>query len=390
MHKNPIQSLAEARQLSVDFTNQQSALSSPFLEGKTYCYRSLATKLIHCPEVPYQDIFNACMISEPRYSKYFSISFKPIRKPDRKDETNYKNLLSFNNLKSLPIERYEVVPDKTKFYSSCFYELENPLQFVCEWLRNTFLESTLKSVIGSTSLESYLLEYQNKFIASEGNDWEKSKLLLRFCEIRNDVRVIALIHPIDLHPEISYSSLEELGLTTPFMSLMHTWFQTDIMRRLAQRSDYSFSEEVRFPKSPTNQNNEQVFKLIAFGFLWEETDLKEVVKKGARRQLKFYRNYFLQLAAIFGRDFYGNLDLKVDEKVTIDFLGESIRYVLFKRTYSTPEFDLFVSFSPIIATDVNDQEYIDFEMFIHYRPVIQDRSTETKWTWHHVLEDLDK
>jgi hypothetical protein len=390
MYNKPIQSLADAKQLAIDVFYQEVAFVTPYLEGRTYAYRSLATTIVHCPEMPYQGIFNSFTISQPRNSDYFSISFKPIRKPSKSDISNYKNLLSFDRQESGPVGASDILPDKSKYYSSDFFLKESPLNFVCGWLRENFQESTLQSIIGTEKLEPYLQNYQTTFLQSQENDWEKTKTLLRFCEIRNDVRVIALIHPIDLHPELSYSTLEELGLTTPFMSLMHTWFHTDLMRRLAQRINYSFSEEVRFPMSPTNQNNEQVFKLIAFGFLWEETDLREVVKKGARRQLKFYRNYFLQLAAIFGRDFYGNLDLTKYEKITTDFLGDPIRYVLFKRTYSTPEFDLFVSFNPIIATDVNDQEYIDFEMFMHYRPVIQDRSTETKWTWHHVLEDLDK
>lgn len=389
LHK-PIQSLAEAKQLSIDLSNQRAAFVSPCLKGKTYAYRSLATTIVHCPEVPYQDIFNSFIISEPKSSEYFSISFKPIKKPTKSDISNYKNLLSFGTQGSSPVERQDIVPDKSKYYTSEFFLKEDSLGFVCKWIRENFMESTILSVIGTETLESYVQNYQSRFRASQENDWDKTKLLLRFCEIRNDVRVIALIHPLDLHPEISYSSLEELGLTTPFMSLMHTWFHTDLMRRLAMLISYSFSEEVRFPMSPTNQNNEQVFTLTAFGFLWEETDLKEVVKKGARRQLKFYRNYFLQIAAIFGRDFYGKLEVSNEETMTADFLGESVKYVLLKRTYSTPEFDLFVSFYPLVATDGEEREYLDFEMFMHYRPVIQDRSQETKWTWHHVLEDLDK
>jgi hypothetical protein len=390
MHNNPIQSLAEAKQLSIDLLNQRAAFVSPSLNGKTYAYRSLATTIVHCPELPYHGIFNSFVISQPSNSRYFSISFKPMRKPDKSDISNYNNLMSFESQRSHPIERHHILPDKSKYYTSDFFLKEDALGFVCTWIRENFTESTIHSVIGTETLESYIQNYQIRFRESQENEWGKTKFLLRFCEIRNDVRVIALIHPLDLHPEISYSSLEELGLTTPFMSLMHTWFHTDLMRRLAMRISFSFSEEVRFPMSPTNQNNEQVFKLAAFGFLWDETDLKDVVKKGARRQLKFYRNYFLQIAAIYGRDFYDRLDLSNEEKVTTDFLGESVKYVLFKRTYSTPEFDLFVSFHPLVATDGEEREYLDFEMFIHYRPVIQDRSQETKWTWHHVLEDLDK
>jgi hypothetical protein len=390
MHNLKINSLDEARQLALDMQKQKSAFQSPFLTGRPYAYYELTTKIIRCPEIPYQGIFNECVISDPNRSKYFSITFKPIHCPDKNDLRPYKHLMTFETLKSESIEKHEITPDKTLFYSSDFYTNENPLLFVCNWLRAHFDETTLLSVIGEEPLELYLSNYQKKFLESQENEWEKTAHLLRFCEIKEDVRVIALIHPLDLHPELSYSSKEELGLATPFISLMYTWFNDGLMRRLAQRIDYTFSEEVRFPKGPTNQNNEQIFSLKAFGYLWEETDLKEVVKKGARRQGKFYRNYFLQLIALFGRDFYGRIDATVEEQKSVDFLGEPIKYMLFKRTFSTPEFDLFVSFHPIITTDSNDQEFLDFEMFMHYRPVIQDRSQKTAWTWHHVLESLGK
>jgi hypothetical protein len=214
--------------------------------------------------------------------------------------------------------------------------------------------------------------------------------VLRITEIRNDLRVIVFIHPYDLHPEISFTSLEETGIVTPLQSMIYGWFEYKNLLSINRRFNFSFHEEARYDKFPMICNNEQRFKIDATPFNVDGKSLVDVVMQGSRRQMSLYKSYFLQLLDFYPEDFLGNGAFEGEEAIALDFFDKKLKYMNGRRIYIKPEFDFTIGFLVTMEKDENGMEYLEFHFQMQYRPFIKSRKDTFKWTWHHLEEDLGK
>ena len=385
-----IQSLEVVKEYFSSIEDQEFGFKTPFFSTKGYVHRQLKVKIFEYPQTPIDIIFNRMVINDPHSIDYFSVTLEPQRK------TNFKLF------KQRPKFKESWYPPKDKFnendfvvneqlnYDSVFYSINDPIHFLSEWLCTVFSDDTITNFCNGNKINDKLSEYKNRFSLPGADTWESSKDILRIVEERNDIRIIVVINPFDLHPELSITSLEDKGIVTPVMSLIYDWFKYSNLLKVDGKYNLSMSEEARFKSYPTVSNNEQIIKLDATPFFTYGLSAQELLLKGSRRQTKFYKNYFKQLLDIYPNDAFGKTDFEGAEAVTLEFSGKKIKYFHGRRSYFKPEFDLFILFYPVKTNNRNGDDYFEFNFEIRYRPFIKSREEKVDWTDHHALEDLGK
>ena len=382
-----IQSLEEARQYFSVIENEDTGFKIPF-NKRGFALRGLKANIIEYPKTPLDTIFNRVVFNNP--NSYFSVSLEPIKKLTSKSfNARSKRKETWQDIYGESCQQNFIVNDSLN-YDSAFFALQDPIEFLEEWLTSVFSTETITSFLNGRNWKTLLSDYKNNFEFPGTDAWKATTHVLRITEIRNDLRVIVLINPYDLHPEISFTSLEENGIVTPMLSMIYGWFEYKNLLSINRRFNFSFHEEARYKSFPMVCNNEQRFMIDASPFNVDGKSLVDVVMQGSRRQMNLYKSYFLQLLDFYHEDFFGKGAFEGEEAVAVDFFGKKLKYMNGRRIYIKPEFDFFIGFHTKMEKDENGMEYLEFHFQMQYRPFIKNREETFKWTWHHVEEDLGK
>ena len=382
-----IQTLEEARQYFSVIENEETGFKIPFNKSG-FALRGLTANIIEYPITPLDTIFNRVVFNSP--NSYFSVSLKPIKKISATAfKTRAKIKDSWQDKYGESSQPKFLVNDALN-YDSAFFDIQDPVEFLGEWLDSVFSTETVASFLNGRNWKTLLSDYKNNFEFPGTDAWKATTHVLRITEIRNDLRVIVLINPYDLHPEISFTSLEETGIVTPMLSMIYGWFEYKNLLSINRRFNFSFHEEARYKSFPMVCNNEQRFMIDASPFNVDGKSLVDVVMQGSRRQMNLYKSYFLQLLDFYPEDFFGKGAFDGEEAIALDFFGKKLKYMNGKRFYIKPEFDFFIGFHTKMEKDENGMEYLEFHLQMQYRPFIKNREETFKWTWHHVEEDLGK
>ena len=382
-----IQSLEEARQYFSLIENEETGFKIPFNKSG-FALRGLTANIIEYPKTPLDTIFNRVVFNSP--NSYFSVSLKPIKKISATAfKTRAKIKDSWQDKYGESSQPKFLVNDALN-YDSAFFDIQDPVEFLGEWLDSVFSTETVASFLNGRNWKTLLSDYKNNFEFPGTDAWKATTHVLRITEIRNDLRVIVLINPYDLHPEISFTSLEENGIVTPVQSMIYGWFEYKNLLSINRRFNFSFHEEARYKSFPLVCNNEQRLMIDASPFNVDGKSLVDVVMQGSRRQMNLYKSYFLQLLDFYPEDFFGKGAFDGEEAIALDFFGKKLKYMNGKRFYIKPEFDFFIGFHTKMEKDENGMEYLEFHLQMQYRPFIKNREETFKWTWHHVEEDLGK
>jgi hypothetical protein len=374
-----IQSIEEARQYFSAIENEESG----------FAFRGLSVNIIEFPKTPINSIFNRIVYNNST-KYYFSVSLEPIKKIS---STAFKNRAKRKDSlqdKYGETKQQNYLVNDTLNYDSAFFAIQNQVEFLVEWLNSVFSIETISSFLNGRNWKTLLIEYKKNFQFPGNDAWKATTHVLRITEIRNDLRVLVFINPYDLHPEISFTSLEETGIVTPVMIMIYQWFNYKNLLSIDRRFTFSFHEEARYNSFPMVSNNEQRFKINVSPFNIDGKSLVDIVMKGSRRQLSLYKTYFKQVLDFYPEDLFGKGEFEGEEAVAVDFFDKKLRYMNGRRVYIKPEFDFFIGYHATMEKDENGMEYPEFHFQMQYRPFIKSREEAFNWTWHHVEEDLGK
>ena len=382
-----IQSIEEARQYFSVVKKEESGFKIPF-KKRGFALRGLTANIIEYPKAPLDNIFNRVVFNNPR--DYFSVTLEPIKKLSAKAfKARAKRKVSWLDIYGEACQQKFLVNDALN-YDSAFFALHDPVEFLEKWLVSVFSKETITSFLNGRNWKTLLTDYKNNFEFPGSDAWKAITNVLRITEIRNDLRVVVFIHPYDLHPEISFTALEETGIVSPMLSMIYCWFEYKNLLSINRRFNFSFHEEARYDSFPMICNNEQRFMIDASPLNVDGKSLVDVVMQGSRRQINLYKAYFIELLDFYPEDFFGKGAFEGEEVVTLDFFEKKLKYMNGKRFYIKPEFDFFISYHATLEKDENGMEYLEFYFQMQYRPFIKNREETFKWTWHHVEEDLGK
>lgn len=214
--------------------------------------------------------------------------------------------------------------------------------------------------------------------------------LFRICEIRDDFRIILCVHPVSGEIPLAFTSREETGIYTPFIGMIHDFFDYVPLMRMIRLDKVSFHEQAKHQYRPLIYNNRQYFE-ISFFEHWNETNAFEIISRSAFRQVKLGEKIVNTCAAVMGPDSEGRLLIKKgDEKHAYKLHGKNFSYLEGYRSYINPEFELFIILNSVNRVTEQGFEYLQFIMSIKYDPFTSDRQQQTLWTWHNILEDIGK
>jgi len=382
-----IQSLEEARQYFSVVENEETGFKIPFNKSG-FAFRGLKANIIEYPKIPLDNIFNRVVFNNPNY--YFSVSLEPIKKlSTARFKTRAKIKDNWQD-KYVNSSQPKYCVNETLNYDSAFFEFQDPVTFLEGWLNSVFTTETISSFLNDRDFKTVLADYKNNFEFPGNDAWKATTNVIRITEIRNDLRVIVLINPHDLHPEISFTSLEDNGIVTPVLSMIYVWFEYKNLLSIDRRFNFSFHEEARFKSFPLVCNNEQRFNIELTPLNIDGKSLVDVVMQGSRRQMNLYKSYFLQLLDFYPEDFLGNGAFEGEEAIALDFFDKKLKYMNGRRIYIKPEFDFTIGFLVKMEKDESGMECLEFHFQMQYRPFIKSREETFKWTWHHLEEDLGK
>ena len=274
---------------------------------------------------------------------------------------------------------------------SDYFSTENKYQKIWEIVSQVFSSSWIEEKgLNQTILEQQLTENKKNFPEFDKINSISPLPVIRLIEERNYFRIILLYNPIDDSIQLAFCSLEDVGMNTCFMDIIYSLFKYQNLFRLDQTFSLDFGEETKYPMSPKNKNNRQVFNFSFTDSSFEE-DEKKVIKRAAGRQRKHVKNIVELLCLFMNSDLYGKRSIeKTNETITIDLKADNLVYFFGRRIYSHPEFDLIINFNPDIQKVGKNLNILDFEARMKYFPVIKDKSEPKSWTWHHVFEQVGK
>lgn len=274
---------------------------------------------------------------------------------------------------------------------SDYFSIENKYQKIWEIISQVFSSTWIEEKgLNQNTLEHQLTENKKNFPEVDKINSNNPLPVIRFIEERNDFRIILLYTPINDSMQLSFCSLEEVGMNTCFMDIIYSLFKYQNLFRLDQTFSLDFSEETKYPMRPQNKNNRQVFN-FSFNDSWYEEDVKKVIKRGAGRQRKYIKKIINLLGLFMQSDLYGKGVIEnANDVITIDLKVDNLTYYFGRRIYSHPEFDVIINFNPDIQKVGKNLNILDFDACMKYFPVIKDKSEPKSWTWHHVFEQVGK
>jgi len=344
-------------------------------------------KIFFLPETPFLGMFNQFVHSQGPNSqsgRYISYTFKIGM------DLPPKSIAEWNN----GITRYLSQDEKNKDDngkinlnpSNSVKMADLSMELIGEIFSETFIQQE-----GLTQIKILEDITVSKNSYTEGRTFGDQPLpIFRLCETRDDFRIILCVHPVSGEFQLAFTSREEAGIYTPFIGMIHDFFDYIPLMRMIRLDKVSFHEQAKHQYHPLIYNNRQFFE-ISFFEHWNETNAFEIISRSALRQVKLGEKIVNTCAAAMGPDSEGRLLIeKGYEKHAYKLHGKSFSYLEGYRSYINPEFDLFISLNSVDRVTEQGYEYLQFIMAITYDPFTSDRQQQTLWTWHNILEEIGK
>jgi hypothetical protein len=354
MEQSKISMLDNIQQSIQAFTNQQF-----YFTVRNEAYRCKFNLYIG-PEESYLGVFNQLIKTE---SSFTFIYDKRIL------EKNYRKYLSTNfRKKNYFIKIAEFNENDTININSSNFE--NIFIRAFHVIKNVFSSSFIENhQISPTTLEIRLNQLKNTNTKEPDNN---NSPVMRFEEIVNNKRIIISISPIDGDIRLSIASLVESGIYNPITSFFENLFNYEPYRyeRFCSKHNLIMGEEQGYPEYPRAKNNIQNFS-IKFNYI-TEGELEVVIKRSSRSLQQFISKIIFLLDLLAGSDLYarGVLDKKSDMmKESDESKYPFMTYLCYgSRIYGHPEYDISISFYPVVETDDNDKEFLVSKLDIRVDP----------------------
>ena len=234
---------------------------------------------------------------------------------------------------------------------------------------------------------------------------------LRWEEIRDDLRVILSISPINGDVQLSYCFLYtayQRGLViqnyNPVTAHFVKQFSYDGARfeRYISKHEVKFLEVQGYDCHPENDLNEQLFE-VKFNVIAEGT-FDEVAKKSFRSLKRETKQITASLCLIYGIDIYGNPSYELPladmtnsqtelHELMKGMLGGLLKNgeaFIGKLHYHSPENDIQLTYSPSFEKDDSGNQFIVFSVRIKVTPFNSNPPKITGTYYHPVVYDAGK
>lgn len=209
----------------------------------------------------------------------------------------------------------------------------------------------------------------------------------RIEEIREDFRVILCISGIDLDIKLSFSPLSDEGINNPITRYYHNKYdyKNFTFQRFASIHDVLILEEIGHQMIPLALNNRQFFQIKCNMFTDDDNIIVKVTRSA--NSLKAQITPIINLMDIcFGEDAYGRSYYSKEDQMELKNLPNNGQLILpcGERIYSGPEYDILLTFQPILEKDSEENEALISVLKIHVWP-FENKPIEKKGVYQHQL-----
>ena len=234
---------------------------------------------------------------------------------------------------------------------------------------------------------------------------------LRWEEVRDDLRVVLSISPIDGSIQLSYCFLcqaYQRGLViqdyNPITAHFVERFRYEGRRfeRYISKHDLNFQEVQGYEYYPENDLNQQLFE-IKYNVI-SEGAFDEIAQKSFRSLKRETKPIMSLLHLVYGNDIYGNTSFELPvvdlhnsqselHELMKGMLGSLLKdnqAVIGKLHYHSPENDIHLAYSPVQETDDSGNEFIVFSVSIKVVPFNSNPPEITGTYYHPVIYDAGK
>ena len=317
-----------------------------------------------------------------------------------------KRILKSIDQSGIDSKYYQIVDNSKEVIPSSEVRIEINEAFIQSIFSPTFIEQNKLSV---DEIESEL-EISRSLQEDKIRDGEPVAHL-HWEEVRDDLRVILSISPIDGAVQLSYCFLYiayQRGLviqdynpvTAHFVERFR--YEGPRFERYISKHDLNFQEVQGYEFYPENDLNEQLFE-IKYNVI-SEGAFDEIAQKSFRSLKRETKPIMSLLSLIYGNDIYGNMSIELpmaDANNTQSELHELMKgmlgsvlkdnqAVLGKLHYHSPENDIHLTYSPSFETDDSDNQFIVFSVSIKVVPFNSNPPEITGTYYHPVIYDAEK
>ncbi len=369
------ENLSEAKSFIMSFILDQKWTT----QINNYSYRQYYKTRIY-PEKPLLNYFNKVSITPSSYT--FSRIF------DRVPRENHNSIITAFHDGDIEYEKMDLITE------DIYYEITQPQPTsASQWF--TIFESFFSS--------SYL---SNNNIHPNTLDQllnqEKEEKVMRWEEIRHDLRIILSFSLYDHEVQISFCDMDKRDdhfVRTNWNPVTAYYegkflYRPKFFDRFCNRHDVAFMEWQGYPQYPLANLNEQVFN-IQFNE-YSEGQWDRIFSRSRSNLKKELINVLSHIHLTIGKDILGNFtnDLKtlsLQDPTPKEQKDSKVKKMYGDRLYFyTPENDIFIYYGPIITRDYNGTEFLIYTLRIRVVPFDNQKWDERHCYAHPLVYEMDK
>jgi hypothetical protein len=242
-------------------------------------------------------------------------------------------------------------------------------------------------------------------------DEQEPVSILRWQEIREDLRTILSISPVDGTMQLSYCFLKDrykneraLSNFNPISGYYGNRFVYEPVRfnRYISKHGLRFIEIQGYAQSPQNELNEQVIQITYNNY--SKGTMDSIACSSYRSLKKESKLLFALLTLIYGIDIYRrhqkSLPMDAQSEVQseaakslIPIMGKCLdlkKSIIGKTSYYSPETDIHISYTPTFEKDDEESDFVVFQLKIQILPFDPNHPEKTKTYLHPIIYEADK
>jgi hypothetical protein len=364
------ENLSEAKSFITSFIRDQKWATQ--IKNNSYCQHY---KTLIYPEKPLLNYFNK--VSSTASSYTFSRIF------DRVPRENHDSLITAFNNGDIEFEKFELMTEDIN------QEITLPQPTSAnQWL--TIFESFFSP--------SYLSDNNiNLNTLNQLLNQEKEEKVMRWQEIRHDLRTILSFSLYDHEVQISFCDLDKRDdqfICTNWNPVTAYYegkflYRPKFFDRFCTRHDVTFMEWQGYPQYPLAHLNEQVFN-IQFNE-YSEGKWDRIFSRSLSNLKKELNNVLSNIYLTIGKDIQGNFMKELKTLVLQDPTPQEQKDTKVKKMYGeslyfyTPENDIFIYYGPIITRDYNGTEFLIYTLRIRVVPFDNQKKWDERDCYAHPL-----
>lgn len=369
------ENLSEAKSFIISFIRDQKWIT----QINNNSYRQYYKTRIY-PEKPLLNYFNKVSITSSSYT--FSRIF------DRVPRENHDSLITAFNNGDIEFEKFELMTEDINQEIT----LPQPTN-ANQWL--TIFESFFSpTYLSDNNIHLYTL---NQLL-----NQEKEEKVMRWEEIRHDLRIILSFSLYDHEVQISFCDMDKSDdqfVRTNWNPVTAYYegkflYRPKYFDRFCNRHDVAFMEWQGYPQYPLANLNEQVFN-IQFNE-YSEGQWDRIFSRSLTNLKKELNNVLSHIYLTIGKDIQGKFMKELRtltlENPTPEERKESKMKKMFgdQMYFYTPENDIFIYYGPIITRDFNGTEFLIYTLRIRVVPFDNKKWDERHCYGHPLVYEMDK